>query len=83
IFANQDSFQLDDLGFIDEQGYLNIIGRNSNKIITGGENVYPNEVEAVIRATQLVDDVCVIGICDRTWGQAVTAVYVPNPKVTT
>ena len=82
LFTNREQFQLDDIGFFDEQGYLNIIGRNSNKIITGGENVYPNEVEAVIRATQLVDDVCVIGICDRTWGQAVTAVYVPNPKVT-
>lgn len=70
--------KLDDIGFMDEQGYLNIIGRNSNKIITGGENVYPNEVEAAIRATQLVDDVCIIGICDRTWGQAVTAVYVPS-----
>ena len=82
LFTNREQFQLDDIGFFDEQGYLNIIGRNSNKIITGGENVYPTEVEAVIRATQLVDDVCVIGICDRIWGQAVTAVYVPNPKVT-
>ena len=83
LFINREQFQLDDVGFFDEQGYLNIIGRNSNKIITGGENVYPNEVEAVIRATQLVDDVCVIGLCDRTWGEAVTAVYVPNSKVTT
>lgn len=83
LFTNREQIQLDDLGFFDEQGYLNIIGRNSNKIITGGENVYPNEVEAVIRATQLVDDVCVIGICDRSWGQAVTAVYVANSKVAT
>ena len=83
LLINREQFQLDDLGFFDDRGYLNIIGRNSNKIITGGENVYPNEVEAVIRSTQLVDDVCVIGICDRTWGQAVTAVYVPNPKVST
>ncbi len=78
LFTNQEQFQLDDLGFFDDQGYLNIIGRNSNKIITGGENVYPHEVEAVIRATQLVDDVCVLGIIDRTWGQVVTAVYVPS-----
>ncbi len=68
----------DDLGFFDEQGYLNIVGRCSNKIITGGENVFPAEVEATIRATQLVADVCVIGIPDRDWGQVVTAVYVPN-----
>ncbi len=79
----QEQFKLDDLGFFDEKGYLNIIGRNSNKIITGGENVYPDEVEAAIRATNLVDDVCVIGMSDRTWGQAVTAIYVPNHKQVT
>ena len=77
-FFTQEQFKVDDLGFFDEKGYLNIIGRNSNKIITGGENVYPNEVEAAIRATNLVDDVCVIGMSDRTWGQVVTAIYVPN-----
>jgi O-succinylbenzoic acid--CoA ligase len=72
------------LGFFDAQGYLNIVGRSSNKIITGGENVYPDEVEAAIRSTQLVNDVCVIGISDRNWGQAVTALYVPsNSSVTT
>jgi O-succinylbenzoic acid--CoA ligase len=74
----QEQFQVDDLGFFDHQGYLNIVGRNSNKIITGGENVYPNEVEAAIRATHLVDDVCVIGISELSWGQAVIAIYVPS-----
>ena len=66
----------DDLGYLDEQGYLHLLGRNSHKIITGGENVFPPEVEAAIYATQLVDDVCVLGIPDRYWGQAVTAIYV-------
>jgi len=75
-------FQTDDLGFFDDRGYLNIVGRSSNKIITGGENVFPSEVEAAIRSTNLVSDVCVIGLPDRHWGQAVTAVYVPsNPEV--
>lgn len=78
LFTNRNNFQLDDLGFFDERGYLNIVGRSSNKIITGGENVYPDEVEAAIRATQLVNDVCVIGIPDPHWGQVVTAVYVPS-----
>ncbi|HAX87378.1 MAG TPA: 2-succinylbenzoate-CoA ligase [Cyanobacteria bacterium UBA11370] len=68
----------DDLGFFDEQGYLHIIGRSSNKIITGGENVFPAEVEAAILATQLVTDVSVIGLPDEYWGQVVTAIYVPN-----
>ncbi|NET03734.1 MAG: 2-succinylbenzoate--CoA ligase [Symploca sp. SIO2B6] len=67
----------DDLGFFDQQGYLHIIGRRTHKIITGGENVFPTEVEAAIIATRLVSDVCVIGLEDQYWGQAVTAVYVP------
>jgi len=70
--------QSDDLGFFDKQGYLNIIGRRSHKIISGGENIFPAEVEAAILATQLVSEVCVIGIPDDEWGQAVTAVYVPR-----
>ncbi len=72
------TFSTDDLGFLDSQGYLNIIGRNSNKIITGGENVYPEEVESAIKATKMVTDVCVIGIPDKQWGQAVTAIYIPQ-----
>jgi O-succinylbenzoic acid--CoA ligase len=67
----------DDLGFFDDKGYLNVVGRSSKKIITGGENVFPAEVEAAILATQLVADVCVIGLPDQYWGQVVTAVYVP------
>ncbi|MFB2918370.1 2-succinylbenzoate--CoA ligase [Aerosakkonema funiforme] len=84
VRENQRILQPDDLGFFDEQGYLNIVGRNSNKIITGGENVFPSEVEAAIRSTNLVSDICVIGIPDSHWGQAVTAVYVPShPEVDT
>ncbi len=70
-------FITDDLGYFDRDGYLHLVGRNSHKIITGGENVFPAEVEAAIFTTGLVMDVCVIGISDRQWGQAVTAIYVP------
>ena len=77
-FANKMDFQTDDLGFFDANGYLNIIGRCSQKIITGGENVFPAEVEAAILATHLVTDVGVIGLPDRKWGQVVTAVYIPK-----
>jgi O-succinylbenzoic acid--CoA ligase len=73
-----EELQLDDIGFLDDRGYLNIVGRNSDKIITGGENVYPGEVEAAIRATQLVNDIAVIGMLDRTWGEIVAAIYVPK-----
>ncbi|PSB21443.1 2-succinylbenzoate-CoA ligase [Phormidesmis priestleyi ULC007] len=77
-FLKQTVYQPDDLGFFDSQGCLQIVGRDSNKIITGGENVFPAEVEAAIIATKLVKDVCVLGISDRIWGQAITAVYVPQ-----
>jgi O-succinylbenzoic acid--CoA ligase len=73
-------FKTDDLGYFDRQGYLYVIGRNSQKIITGGENVFPAEIEAAILATQLVTDVAVIGVPDTKWGQAVTAVYVPKQE---
>ena len=76
IFDRPQLFTTDDLGYLDNEGYLYLIGRNSQKIITGGKNVFPAEVEAVILATKLVQDVCVVGISDRKWGQAVTAVYV-------
>ncbi len=70
-------FKTDDAGYLDEQGYLTLVGRLSNKIITGGENVFPAEVEAAIRATGLVTDVAVLGMPHPYWGQCVTAVYVP------
>jgi O-succinylbenzoic acid--CoA ligase len=78
----QPQFQPDDLGYFNEQGYLHIVGRSSHKIITGGENVFPAEVEAAIRATNLVSDVCVIGVPDSHWGQVVTALYVPQQQTT-
>jgi O-succinylbenzoic acid--CoA ligase len=70
-------FETDDLGYLDESGYLYIIGRDSQKIITGGENVYPFEVETAIRQTDLVKDVVVLGLPDSRWGQVIVAFYVP------
>ncbi len=69
----------DDLGYLDPNGHLHIIGRSTDKIITGGENIYPSAVEALIRATGLVQDVCVIGVPDEIWGQRVVAVWVEPP----
>jgi o-succinylbenzoate---CoA ligase len=73
-----DDFCTDDIGQIDEGGYLTIIGRNSGKIITGGENVFPLEVIQAILDTKLVKDVWVLGLPDRYWGEVVTAIYVPK-----
>lgn len=71
------SYLTDDSGYLDAEGYLHIVGRTSQKVITGGENVFPAEVEAAIRATGLVADVCVVGLPDRQWGETVAAVIVP------
>jgi o-succinylbenzoate---CoA ligase len=76
LFTEQDIFYPDDIGYFDH-GNLHIICRNSDKIITGGENVYPCEVEAVIRATNLVEDVAVLGLTDSYWGQIIAAIYTP------
>lgn len=78
-FSNKPpDFISDDLGFFDVDGFLNIVGRRSDKIITGGENVFPAEVEAAIRYTGLVKDVCAIALKDPDWGQAIAAIYVAN-----
>ena len=71
------SFVTDDLGYFDSNGYLYLVGRDSHKIITGGENVFPTEVEAAIWSTNQVRDICVIGLPDQKWGQVVTAIYIP------
>jgi len=60
----------------DEDGYYTLVDRKANMIITGGENVYPSEVENVIGAHQAVKDVAVIGVPDEKWGEAVKAVVV-------
>ncbi len=77
LFNSSQSFATDDLGYLEKNRYLYLVGRNSHKIITGGENVFPTEVEAAICSTKLVKDVCVIGLPDAQWGQVVTAIYVP------
>ncbi|MBD0337322.1 MAG: AMP-binding protein [Cyanobacteria bacterium Co-bin13] len=67
-----------DVGYLDEQGYLTVVGRNNTQIITGGEKVFPEEVERVILETGLVSDVCVVGPPNSNWGQVVTALYMPG-----
>lgn len=78
LFPSKTPFCTDDLGYLDEQENLHLMGRHSDKIITGGENVFPLEVEAAIRSTNLVADVAVLGREDAYWGQIICAVYIPN-----
>jgi long-chain acyl-CoA synthetase len=65
-----------DVGAIDADGYLTIIDRLKDVVITGGENVFPAEVEAVLAGHPAVADVAVIGIPDDRWGETVHAVVV-------
>jgi long-chain acyl-CoA synthetase len=69
-------YRTGDVGTIDGRGYLTIIDRLRDVIISGGENVFPAEVEAVLAAHAAVADVAVIGIPDDTWGETVHAVVV-------
>ncbi|NUT96333.1 MAG: AMP-binding protein, partial [Saccharothrix sp.] len=79
-------FTTGDLGRITAGGTLEITGRADDVIISGGENVSPQEVERVIAAQRGVHEVCVVGVPDAEWGQAVVAAVVatgnpPDPDV--
>ena len=63
-----------DMARRDEDGFLYLVDRKSNMIISGGENVYPSEVEAALAAHPAVRDVAVIGLPDAKWGERVHAV---------
>ena len=67
-----------DVGHIDAEGCLHITDRKKDMIISGGFNVYPNEVEQVIWAHPAVQDCAVIGVPDAAWGEAVKAVVELN-----
>lgn len=66
----------------DEDGYVYIVGRQKDMIISGGFNIYPREVEHVIESHPGVQEVAVLGVPDALWGEAVKAVVVPRPGVT-
>lgn len=68
-----------DLGTIAEDGYLRIVGRDKDLVISGGYNIYPKEVEEVIDALPGVLESAVIGLPHPDFGEAVTAVVVPKP----
>ena len=68
-----------DLAVIAEDGFLELLGRGSTSINTGGEKVHPEEVEGVLHNHPAVADVLVVGVPDERWGSAVTAVVQPAP----
>jgi acyl-CoA synthetase (AMP-forming)/AMP-acid ligase II len=68
-----------DMARRDEHGFIHLVDRKSNMIISGGENIYPSEVESVLAAHPAVQDVAVVGLPDAKWGEAVHAVIVLRP----
>jgi long-chain acyl-CoA synthetase len=74
-------FTLGDVGYLDDDGYLFLTDRSAYLIISGGVNIYPAEVEAVLIEHPAVGDVGVIGVPDDDWGEAVLAVVEPQPGV--
>jgi len=68
-----------DVGYFDDEGYLYVTDRKHDMIVTGGENVYPREVEDVLFEHPDVLEAAVIGVPDQTWGERVHAVLVPRP----
>jgi fatty-acyl-CoA synthase len=72
-------FHTGDVGVMDDEGYLYIVDRKKDMIISGGENVYPAEVEDAIYAHPDVAEVAVIGVPDARWGETVCAIVVAKP----
>lgn len=70
-----------DLGRRDEKGYIYIVDRKKDVIISGGVNIYPREVEEVLNLHKGVKETCVIGVSDDKWGECVVAFAVPNGKI--
>lgn len=74
-------FSAGDMAREDEDGFYQIVDRKDNMIITGGEHVYPSEVEEVIGSMPQVFDVAVISLPDEKWGEKVAAVVIPKEKL--
>ena len=76
-----DYFTLGDMGYMDDEGFLYLTDRTANLIISGGVNIYPAEVDAVLLEHPAVGDVATIGVPDDEWGEAVKAVVQPADGV--
>ena len=69
-----------DLGYLDDEGYLFLVDRSKDMIVTGGENVYCTEVEEVLFQHPAVLEAAAFGVPDTQWGEAVHAVVVPRDE---
>ena len=80
--VGDDWLRTGDAGYVDDGGYLFLQDRVKDLIISGGENIYPAEVERVLAENPDVAEVAVIGVPDEKWGEAVKAVVVASPGAT-
>ncbi|MFD8758429.1 class I adenylate-forming enzyme family protein [Streptomyces mirabilis] len=71
-----------DVGHVDAEGYLTLVGRSKDMIIRGGENIYPKEIEDVLASDPSVLEAAVIGVPDEKWGEVVVAYVQPRPGST-
>ncbi len=76
------AFHTGDLGYLDSDGDLWLVQRRSDLIISGGENIYPAEVEAALKTHPAIRDACVVGIPHTEWGQQVAALIVADAPLT-
>ncbi len=72
-------FHTGDVGVMDDEGYLYIVDRMKDMIISGGENIYPAEVEDALYKHPDIAEVAVIGVPDERWGEVVCAIVVAKP----
>ena len=77
-FTDDNFFITGDMAQHNEQGYISIVGRNKDMVITGGYNVYPKEVELLLDESEGVKESAIIGLAHKDFGEAVTAVIVPE-----
>jgi fatty-acyl-CoA synthase len=77
-----DYFSAGDMGYKDEEGYLYLVDRKANMIISGGENIFPSEVENIVGGYPKVKDVAVIGIPHEKWGETILAIVVLHENQT-
>jgi fatty-acyl-CoA synthase len=76
-FTKEGFFLTGDLAIIDERGYVTILGRRSEVIIRGGYNIFPRELEDILRTHPAVDNACVIGVPNAILGELTCACVIP------
>lgn len=81
VWDSEGWFRTGDLGYLDEDGYLYVVSRLSELIISGGENIYPAEVEHTIKEMTDIEDIAVVGEENKEWGAVPIAFYVSDCEV--